>query len=142
MNPRHSRRTLLGGSAASLLLVASAAGEVKADELDGELIRLCQDYIAVVRAGRAAVAAMPLEQRRQHYTAASTAMIKGEDSAQDILARRIGAIPARTPEGLRAKARALNWRWGGDDARPFGILDGDPLLASLLGDVLGGGVRT
>ncbi|MCK8784146.1 hypothetical protein M0638_07120 [Roseomonas sp. NAR14] len=80
---RASRRNALTGAGAALLLLAAVeAGAGKAAELDGELITASAEYTRLA-AGRATSPALLRE-----------------------LEERIAALPARTPEGIRAKAEA------------------------------------
>jgi hypothetical protein len=46
MTARTSRRSLSGAGVSMLLLTAAAVGQVKADDLDGELLRRCAEFQA------------------------------------------------------------------------------------------------
>ena len=61
----------------------------------------------------------------------------GKQTHLDRKAAAIAKLRARTPEGLRAKARAAAWNAGGDDTALPRLLLGDALLASLLADLTG-----
>ncbi len=93
---RTSRRQLFGAGAALLLLVPAAAGAAKADELDGELIRLC----AEIPGCKATIDCY-------NRDSASDAEWEAADGRWDELVEQIIDTPARTPEGIRAKAAAL-----------------------------------
>jgi len=103
-----TRRSVFGQMGAALLLVAPAAGEAKAAELDGELLALCGEYVAIQRDERAAVAAMALEESRAFHAAHLSAMFRDGPTPAALLLQRIAGLPARTPDGVRAKAQG-NW---------------------------------
>ena len=91
---------LHGACAASMLLMAApAAGPTKADELDGELLallteakRLCQEWQTTPR--------LPQPPTMADFLA---------PNAWEPLILRACTLPARTPEGMRAKAEAVRW---------------------------------
>lgn len=87
------RRTVLGVGASMLLLTAAAAGQAKAQELDGELLRLCSDLHAC--------------QRRIDDLTSRDVDFDDEMTAWCRIFDEISAIPVRTPEGLRAKASVV-----------------------------------
>jgi len=85
-------------TASMVLMPAPAAGPVKADELDGELLallteakRLCQEWQNAPR---------PKTPTMADFLA---------PSPWDSLIKQAAAIPARTPDGMRAKAEAVRW---------------------------------
>jgi hypothetical protein len=132
-----TRRSAFGQMGAALLLVAPAAGDAKAAELDGELLALCGEYVAMQRDERACVAAMTLDESRAFHAASTSAMFRDEPAPDELLLQRIGRLPARTPEGVRAKARVLVWFYGGNDDRMPHAFRQDRVLVSLLGDLAG-----
>ena len=93
-----SRRQLFGASAAMLLLGSVGAGEGKAAELDGELLRL----EAQLQAKNAEQDAFPHADDGSNWPA-----FEALQEEFWTIADQIEAIPARTPEGLQAKARAV-----------------------------------
>ena len=135
-----NRRDLFSTMGAMLLLTAAEAGPAKAADLDGELLALCAEYVVWTRADRAKRSEMTLDEQQASNTASVAAMLSGDDhQAYDKrLVQQIARLPARTPEGLRAKATALWWYYGGGDGwEPFGWRREDALIASVLDDVLG-----
>ncbi len=100
-----------------------------------DLLALCARYVAMVQAGRAASAALTEEQRRADAGQRVGMMMSGDMGEDGRLAQRIAALPAATPEEMRAKARALRWFYGGSDSHdPFGWRQADALLGSLVDD--------
>ncbi|MCK8788208.1 hypothetical protein M0638_28055 [Roseomonas sp. NAR14] len=98
---------MLATTAASLLLVAATeAGAGKATELDGDLIAACAEYVALNRAFcRSSSLSGDLDSRTPEHAAYA----RREQAMFDRMAaleERIAALPARTPEGVRAKAEA------------------------------------
>ena len=91
-----TRRDMFGTMGAMLLLTAAEAGPAKAAELDGELLHACADFAQSDRLLLASFtdpaisheAGVTLTEHRDH------------------LVMLIADLPARTPEGLRAKATA------------------------------------
>jgi hypothetical protein len=134
-----TRRDLFGTMGAMLLLTAVEAGPAKAAELDGELIELSAEFVAWKRADHGAYAAMDEAQRQAACLARPRPWSEAAHHTPDrLLVTRIARMPARTPEGLRAKATALWWFYDGtDEWEPFGWRREDALLASVLDDVLG-----
>jgi hypothetical protein len=137
MTARTTRRQVFGASAAMLLIGATEAGEAKAAELDGELIALCAesewleaDYLRLCWASDWG--------HPKHGTAEQQAALAAFSAVgvrqQDVLAQ-IAALPARTPEGLGAKARAIHTFFG-DSPPEEGLPCGDALW-SLVCDVAG-----
>jgi hypothetical protein len=92
METTPSRRALFGAPAALLLLAAPASGATNARELDGELLAMCAE-------------AMRLD--------LASETIDGGDAIDAMLtqwgelADTIAVTPARTPEGLQAKATVI-----------------------------------
>ena len=139
VSPTVSRRNL--ASAALLTLVGSAAA-VKGSTLspDAELIRFCTDAIAMNREYLAII-------HRGFNLAWDDPEIEAVDEAarvlvppMQVLSERIAALPARTLEGIEAKARVARcWLLNdadSDDARL--MRDDDVLFLSLVQDVLSG----
>ena len=92
-----TRRTLFGTMGAMLLLSAAEAGSDKATELDGELLACCAGFH---EANRASVAF------NYDPDPSDEKSIRLSDNREALLERLID-LPARTPEGLMAKAAAL-----------------------------------
>jgi hypothetical protein len=97
--PTHRRAVLHGACAATLtMMTAPAAGPAKAAELDGELIAL-------------------LDEARSAFTAWTTRPENPTPTLEEVLergpwedmAKQAAIIPARTPEGMRAKAEAIRF---------------------------------
>ena len=95
MSGRATRRQLFGAPAAMLLVGRAGAGEGKARELDGRLLGLTAELLAI-------------------HARADGLETQDDDAAlSDVLddyweiADQIEEIPARTPEGIQAKARVL-----------------------------------
>lgn len=130
-----ARRDLLGAFASMLLLVPSEAGANKAAELDGELIAACAEFGRLEDAYDVACRA----EDRAPEGPEKDALLDQLDVLGDEQLAVYAAIcvaPARTPEGLRAKAEALScWFQRGSDDTPCN--HGDQLAWSLVRDVLG-----
>lgn len=95
-----TRRTLLGSMGAALLLVAPAAGEAKAAELDGPLLAAIARWEPWERE-RLTVEA--LDDDDPTYEARFDAYAgPWHDCMRDIM-----DLPARTPEGIQGKTRVL-----------------------------------
>jgi len=92
MRTETTRRSLFGAGAGLMLLAAQAAGGAKAAELDGELLALEAELQALEKEADAAAWSDDLNRILDRYWQ---------------IADRIGAIPARTPEGIQCKARVL-----------------------------------
>ncbi|MBP0445025.1 hypothetical protein J8J14_09555 [Roseomonas sp. SSH11] len=128
--PRNRRAVLRGACAATLtMMAASAAGAAKAAELDGELIALLDEARRLCR-----------EEDAQPLTAKTFADFACRQPWQDLV-ERAARMPARTPEGLRAKAEAVRW-WVLSDHRTacdrFNVPQ-EWLAVSLVEDLLGRG---
>lgn len=110
-----------------LLLAAAAAGQAKAAELDGELLALEAEFH---RHSAEADKQFHLSTRCDDPAEqAAEAAMKRAGHAWD----RMAELPARTPEGLRAKATAIEAylpEYYPDDDVPR-------LVASLLRDIMG-----
>ena len=126
-----TRRDLFGTMGAMLLLTAAEAGPAKAAELDGELLALCDEAVALHAASDAA-----LETLLDAVQDGTRPAVARGDDWDDVYAQsaawrevcaRIADIPARTPEGLLGKATVL---------RRVVALE-EPLVASLCRDLLG-----
>jgi len=123
---------LHGACAASMgLIPAPAAGPTTAGELDGELLallteakRLCQEWQS---------APMPT----QPWTLAEIIA----PNPWEPLIRQAAALPARTPEGMRAKAEAVRWWVLGDGMDACDRLHApqEHLAVSLVNDLRSGG---
>jgi hypothetical protein len=115
---RVSRRDATAGGFALLVLATATDGSAKAEEPDGELIRLCQDFQAqedeLNRIGHVLMD-MPWNVREAHPLAQ-----KERDGVDriNVLRDLISGLPARTPEGLRAKAQAALADFGPEGERP------------------------
>lgn len=132
-----SRRDAAAGGIAMLVLAAAAAGQAKAEELDGELIALCKEYHRIEDRARAI----------DHLADASIGSpenARWEEIIHPLIERRheirfdISNLTARTPEGLQAKARVVlaDLTAGADDR----FISYDPQQAlghSLARDILG-----
>ncbi len=124
-----TRRDLFGTMGAMLLLTAAEAGPAKAAELDGQLLGLCDEAVALHAenvAATDAIDAAGLRLSSEEGAAAWEAVYARSATWHDLCAE-IAALPARTPEGLRGKAIVL---------RRVVALE-EPLVASLCRDLLG-----
>jgi hypothetical protein len=87
-----------------LVLAAAAAGSAKAQELDGELLQAAADFHRLRAKDRAAWSALPnikaWEEARWDWCNSE----EGDWTLIDAAIDRIKELPARTPEGVRAKA--------------------------------------
>ena len=132
-----TRRDLFGTMGALLLLTAAEAGPAKAAELDGDLLSLCDEAMAIEgESDRLWQACRDVVSTR--HSPAWAAYEAHTDATQahlhDLL-RQAAATPARTPEGLRAKARialAVAPCEAHDDPDPW-----ERVTFSLCRDVLG-----
>ena len=133
--PAATRRDLFGAMGALLLLTAAEAGPAKAAELDGRLLALVARWEPWERE-RLAVAALDgddpaLEARFDAYTA------PWHDLMYEIM-----DAPARTPEGIHAKARVLrallaNHEDFGSRHEPSSASPSEHFAWSLVSDILG-----
>ena len=95
-----SRRQLFGGTVSLMLLAATEAGAAKAQELDGDLLAAYRRWLPWEEE-RLRVEALPLgdetfDARYKAYTG------DWHDTMAEIM-----ELPARTPEGINAKARVM-----------------------------------
>jgi len=131
--PTSTRRAALHGAcAASLVLMAApAAGPAKAAELDGDLISLLDE---AKRLSQEWDATPPDPPTLSAYLA---------PRPWDALILQACAIPARTPEGMRAKAEAVRWWVLGDGMTACNRhhVPQEHLAVSLAADLLGEGRR-
>ena len=116
MTARHvGRRDAAAGGLAMLVLAAAAAGSAKAEELDGELLARCTEFQAV-------------EAEMDHIWETLGDRLMAERDAHPLAQREteasgrycelreiIADMPARTPEGLQAKARVVLSEFRGED---------------------------
>ena len=124
MSGRHvGRRAVAGSGVAMLVLAAAAAGQAKADELDGELLALCNEACDI----HANSVRIEDDYEAQGLPIPYEALIWPETARWHALCAEIAETPARTPEGMRAKARVL---------ADVTALE-EPLVASLCSDLLG-----
>ena len=96
--PASRRRALFGASAALLVLGAAPAGPGKAAELDGELLEAAAAIAAIDRQ----LAAWDTSDKEP-----TDADYQAEQDDFWLFADRVRQLPARTPEGVQAKARVL-----------------------------------
>ena len=97
MTARVPRRALFGGSA-GMLAMFGLAGASKAAEVDGPLL----DLVAELEAVQADIDVMNADSTQDIDSAFDAALADFWEIADELV-----DIPARTPEGLRAKAKAL-----------------------------------
>lgn len=95
-----TRRDLLGTVGALLLLTAAEAGPAKAAELDGELLACCAEADRLETRAEALIAGLPLDLPLAPGWWEAEQM---DDEAYS-LRERVVRLPARTPEGMQAKA--------------------------------------
>ena len=129
-----TRRDLFGTMGAMLLLTAAEAGPAKAAELDGELLACCAEALAIDRESDRLWDACPMDGEHPAWAAYNAHVDATVPHWQDLVLQ-ISATPARTPEGLRAKAAVARGAMPEDR-----IDDPDPcerLALSLYRDVLG-----
>ncbi len=133
--PHAARRGLLGGFASMLLLIPSEAGASKAAELDGELIAACAEFGRLEDAYDVTCRAEDRTPDGPEKEALDAQLDVLGDQQLQLYAMLCG-MPARTPEGLRAKAEAvLCWLQKAPDGTPCN--HGDQLTWSLVRDLLG-----
>jgi hypothetical protein len=125
--PSTRRRDLFGSAAALLLLAAPAAGPAKAQELDGDLLDLVAEFHDL--------------HAELDRLAASDAPDDAYDAVNEdwlaVLEEAI-ALPARTPEGLRAKASLFLPAMRNMVADPPFAEVGHRLAHALVVDITGG----
>jgi hypothetical protein len=130
-----TRRDLFGTVGAMMLLTAAEAGQAKAAELDGDLLALCAEAGELDKETdrlydifTEGVVGSPVE-------SAAYAQLHAVNGRWHETIRAIAAMPARTPEGLRAKAAmtlAAMPQEQKDDPDPFVLV-----AMSLFDDMLG-----
>jgi hypothetical protein len=108
MSARATRREVFGASVAMLVVGAAEAGSAKAAELDGELLAACArfhwlegEYGRLCR-----LTDWPLNHIMTPAEEALQARFDAIAEQQRELGERLAEAKPRTPEGLRAKARA------------------------------------
>ena len=129
-----TRRDLFGTMGTMLLLTAAEAGAGKAAELDRDLLAACAAFYDADRTDRASNTDEPTP---------SDELVEARRDARDELLDQAATLPARTPEGLMAKAavlrvamhrdvtESLNETFA-DRAEPYHVL-ADSLCRDLLG---------
>ena len=108
--PHARRRELLGSFASMLLLVLSEAGASKVVELDGELIAACAEFGRLDDAYAVACRAEDCAPDGPEKDALSDQLYVLGDEQRGIY-DALCDMPARTPEGLRARAQACSARF-------------------------------
>ena len=98
MSAPTGRRQMFGAGCALLVLGGAQAGAGKAAELDGELLEVAAGIAAIDR---------QFATWTKARASVSNAEWREELAAYWELADRVTDLPARTPEGLQAKARVL-----------------------------------
>jgi hypothetical protein len=88
-----------------LVLAAAAAGADKARELDGELLQAAADFHRLRAKDLAAWSALPADKALEHARWDWCNSDEGDWTLTDAACERVQQLPARTPEGIRAKAR-------------------------------------
>lgn len=135
------RRSLMGSGLAVLLLAAAATGDAKAQELDGELLRLCTDYQSLAtrieNIGKDWDATVDLTVEQDRTFTAKMNIIQGQQAE---VMEKIEGIAAATPEGLRAKVLVLEVELQDEMDTDGCFADSRASLAwSLVQDMLGRG---
>ncbi len=131
MSARTSRRGL-GIAGGYALMARLMVGQAHAAELDGELIRRCDDFIVRDKAWAALLGpidALPDGPKRAALQARCDALHTGYRESLN----EIASTPASSPQGVLAKARAIAQEWGNDPPP-----DTD-MAWSLIQDLLGRG---
>ena len=98
-----SRRSLAGGAAALVMTAAPAAAAPGADAV---LLARVEKFVAPKAEERDMLASLSDEDPATAHAYLLSLARKGEPTRFDRMAEAIAKLPARTPEGLRAKARA------------------------------------
>ena len=129
-----SRRDAAAGGLAMLVLAATAAGADKAQELDGKLLALCDEF----HANRTETDAIWKDNSPLDGGPAAARSEALSDRYHE-LREELAELPAKTPEGIAAKARVILTEFQGeDDANFWGQYDARGALAlSLARDLLG-----
>jgi hypothetical protein len=124
MSGRHvGRRDAAVSGFAMLVLAAAAAGSGKAEEIDGGLLALCNEACDI----HAGSIRIEDEYESRGLDIPYETIIWPRTARWHDLCAEIVETPARTPEGIRAKARVL---------ADVIALD-EPMVASLCADLLG-----
>jgi hypothetical protein len=131
------RRGLIGG-ASMLILVAAEAGVAKAEELDGQLLALCAEYHEKEdEFDRLSDVFDTLDHTDPEHRRIDGLFSPLVDRIHEIR-DEVSDIPARTPEGLRAKAKvSLRDLAHGGNADKGPINHADRVVWSLCCDVVG-----
>ena len=98
------RRGLIGG-ASMLILVAAEAGVAKAEELDGELLQAAADFHRLRAQDKAFWKTLSDDPGNVIWDQHNAP--DGRWTRIDEAADRVAELPAKTPEGLRAKATVV-----------------------------------
>lgn len=129
-----SRRDAAAGGVAMLVLAAAAAGQPKAAEQDGELIKLCHEFKRLNQeTDRLGLMGddLPFADPER---AALDAKIRPMVDRIHAMRGEISDIPARTPEGVLAKAKVAlmdlvpGEQWPDDNSQWLAISVLDDLL--------------
>jgi hypothetical protein len=118
-----------------LVLAAAAAGHAKAQELDGELLALCDEFHAN-RVETDIIWEVDMPAVGSPEASRSEALV---DRYHELRAE-LAELPARTPEGIAAKARIILTEFAGEDEAENYPAQYDPrgaLALSLARDILG-----
>ncbi len=118
-----TRRDIAAGGIAMLVLAAAATGAAKAEELDGPLLALCNEACDI----HAGSIRIEDEYESRGLSIPYETVIWPRTARWHDLCAEIVDTPARTPKGIRAKARVL---------ADVIALD-EPMVASLCADLLG-----
>jgi hypothetical protein len=112
-----SRRDAAAGGIAMLVLAAAAAGQAKAEELDGELLALCREF----HANRQEIDAIWDSYEEKPANNGDPRLNRDGDLCDRYLyiREKLAAMPARTPEGIRAKARVILYEFHGEDSEKY-----------------------
>ncbi len=135
-----SRRDIAAGGIAMLVLAAAAAGTDKAQELDGELLELSRESAELsTELDRINDMICDLPRRGGDAHPLRVRELQASDRFCE-LRELIADLPARTPEGIQAKARVVLAEFDGDDEYEQYPGQYDPrgaLALSLARDILG-----
>lgn len=135
-----SRRNAAAG-VAMLVLAAAAAGQAKAEELDGELLSLKAEFDGTERE-------LDLLSAEDEAISNNDPRIRGIRSREAVLVSRrreireeMADLAALTPEGMRAKAAVIfiDFRGRADNRYPLSYSPEAAIVASLARDLLGRG---
>ena len=142
MSGTASRRGLIGSGVAMLVLAATAAGEAKATELDGDILRASTEFHALQERVDRLCAEWEVAAVRPNFGRDDDQAFSGrlDELAEAQCARCDVATytAARTPEGIRAKARILFRELDTSNTNGEAFEDGRYALAwSLVCDLLG-----